>query len=209
VSSRSLWLRTVMMLPLLLIVQAPAQSENLTWLLGYRDKSENALAWDKRFTPFLRDTLPSTPLPSWSNEPVNKAATTFLGGVPGYIDVRHNRYFAASGCPAHACVARALLWVDTQSNLVIFVATGDEQDNQNWATRAQYHIASANLYIVTRAPLEPAALPDEFRGAVIRWLHLEGVLALNTVNLLGPSGSQEISTGQLCWTGPCASTIWN
>lgn len=194
---------------LLLILEPSAQAENFTWLIGYRDKGENALAWDKRFVPFLQNQLPSSPLPNWSNAPVNQAAATFLDGVPGYVEVRHSRYFAASGCPAHACVARALLWVDTQLNLVIFAATGDEENNHNRATSDQYPIASAKLYFATKDPIEPAEIPDEFRGAVIRWLHLEGVLTLNAVTLLSPSGPQQITSDQLCWAGRCASIHWN
>ncbi|MGA8026731.1 MAG: hypothetical protein WB992_06265 [Bryobacteraceae bacterium] len=190
-------------------IPARAQQGDFTWLVEYRDQGENKLAGDKRFIPFLQSQLPSTPLPSWENQPVNEAAGTFLWGVPGYIEVRHNRYFSASGCPAHACVARALLWVDTQSDLVVFIATGEEEDNRNKATRNQYHVGSANLYLATKAALDPAALPDELRGAIIRWLHLEGVLNVGTITLLTPSGAQPVTTDQLCWTGRCAYTRWD
>jgi hypothetical protein len=120
-------------LGILLALGAPlrAVGADLTWLLGYRDKGENALVGDPRFVPFLRDGLPPAPLPGWGNEPANKAAEEFLQGVPGYVEVRHGRYFAASGCPAHACVARALLWVDTQSGITVFIATADEVSNND------------------------------------------------------------------------------
>ena len=198
-----------MILAPLLTFEAGAQQNDFIWLLGYRDKGENALAQDNRFRPFLRDHLPKTPLRGWADETVNGAASTFLGGVPGYIEVRDNRYFAASGCPAHACVARALLWVDTQSRIVVFIATEDEKPNEDRATRDQYHIASAKLDVATEAAIDPAHLPDELRGAIIRWMHLEGVLNLNTVTLWRPSGPRAITTDQLCWTGSCASTVWN
>lgn len=189
--------------------QSNAGHEEFSWLLAYRDKGENALAWDKRFSPFLHQYLPDSPLPSWSNEPVSKAAETFFGGVPGYIEVRHNRYFAASGCPAHACVERALLWVDTASGSVVLVATGDETYNGSKATRDQYHIASAKLFIATKATMTSIRLPDELRGSIIRWLHLEGVLNLESITLLTPSGPQQVTTDQLCWTGACSSIRWD
>jgi hypothetical protein len=186
-----------------------AQQQELTWLLTYRDKGENALAWDHRFTPLLKDDLPGTPLPSWENQPVNQAAITFLGGVPGYLEVKKSRYFWASGCPGHACVARAMLWADVQSNILVFVATGDEEDNQERTTREQYHIASSKLYLATLAPITPDRLPDELRGAIIKWLHLEGVMRLTEIKLLTPSGSVAVTTDQLCWTGRCAMTRWD
>jgi len=198
-----------MMLAPVLTPGASAQQNDFTWLLGYRDQGENALAHDNRLRPFLRGHLPKIPLPSWTNEPVNEAANIFLAGVPGYIEVRQNRYFAASGCPAPACIARALLWVDTQLHTVVFIATGDEKPNENRATRDQYRISSAKIDIATEAANDAEHLPDELRGAIIRWLHLEGVLTIDTIMLRRPSGAQEITTDQLCWTGRCASTVWN
>jgi hypothetical protein len=200
---RENWLALIIPLALLLPVRiCNAQNENLTWLLSYRDQFENKLAWDSRFAPFLQRDLPANPLPSWDKMPVNQAALYFLRGVPGYIEVKGNRYFIATGCPAHACVARAMLWVDTQANTVVFIATGDEQDNRAEATRAQYHIASANLYLATNSPAIAAdKLPDALREAIIRWLHLEGVLTLTDVTLLTPSGSAPVTTDELGWTG--------
>jgi hypothetical protein len=58
-------------------------------------------------------------------------------------------------------VARALLWVDTQSNQVVLITTDKERDNDNRATRDPYRIASTNLFPATKAPLKTGDLPDE------------------------------------------------
>jgi hypothetical protein len=184
------------------------QAHGSAWMLDYRDKSENELAWDKRFAPFLKESLPTVGLPSWRDQPVNTAAIAFLGGVPGMLEVKQERYIVLSGCPAHACVARAMLWVDSQTDTIVFVATANENGNTDPTTRDQYNIGSANLFIATKAEMTANTLPDTLRGAIIQWLHREGVLRLGQITLFGATGSVPVTTDQLCWTGSCAWTRW-
>ncbi len=146
----------------------------LAWLLTYRDTNENRLAWDAQFAPFLERALPTVVLPGCCGNPVNTDAMAFLGGVPGPIEVRHQRYFTAAGCPAHACDSRAMIWVDTESDIVVFVKTDDEKSNVAKTTRGAYPIASTRLYLVTKTPMTARhTLLDELRRAIVRWLHLE------------------------------------
>ena len=191
----------LLLVVLSLVPAAHAQNtkSDLTWMFAYRDKGENALAWDARFAPMLKANLPATPLPSWSNEPVNEAAQTFLGGAPGDIEVRNQRYVLASGCPAHACVSHGMLWVDTVSNVFFFVAAADEQFNGTRATSAQYPIKSAKLYITTKSAIGPDALPDDLCQSVVRWLHLIGALEVTDATLLTPEGSQPVSLEKIGW----------
>src|SRR5690348_8091895 len=93
----------------LLLAAHPQQMPPASWMLTYCGKSEDALRQDKRFDDFLRKSLPAVELPDWG--PVNRAAITFLGGVPGILEIKGDRYVLASGCPAHACVARGMLWL--------------------------------------------------------------------------------------------------
>jgi hypothetical protein len=52
-------------------------------------------------------------------------------------------------------------------------------------------------------------LPDELRGAIVRWLHFEGVLRLSGIELLTASAPRPVTTDQLCWTGSCSMVVWN
>lgn len=198
--------RQAILAALLIAVTLPLccaqQPGDLTWMLAYRDKGENALASDNRFPAFLKEALPAFSLPDWGwGGNVNETAPEFLNGVPGLLEVRGGRYLSASGCPPHACVARAMIWVDTKSDIVVFVATDDETENTTRDTETQYHIASAKLYLASKSSLDAAHLPDELRVSILRWLHLEGVLRLNNVVLVTPSGPQPLTTDQLGWTG--------
>jgi hypothetical protein len=198
-------------LALLVVVLAVAGASSLraqkalAWLLDYRDINENRLAWDPQFAPFLQHALPTVVLPGCCGNPVNTDAMTFLGGVPGPIEVRHQRYFAAAGCPAHACDSRAMIWVDTESDVVVFVKTDDEKSNVAKATRGAYPIASTRLYLVTKTPMTPDTLPDDLRRAVVRWLHLNGVLQVTDITLMSAVNTLAVTTDQLCWTGRCAA----
>jgi len=185
--------------------QPPANGAK--WMLEYEGKSENELARDPRLEQFLMRSLPTTELPSF-HEPVNHAAVRFIWGVPGILWVKTHRYVIASGCPAHACVERGLLWVDVQNDTTVFVATRNEEENSDRTTSSQYPIASTKLVIATKADLSPEKLPDSLRGAIIEWLHIEGVLRLREVTLLTPRGVSAITTDQLCWSGPCSQVRW-
>jgi hypothetical protein len=184
------------------------QAHGSAWMLDYHDKSENELARDKRFASFLKENLPTVGLPSWHDQPINTAAMDFLGGVPGMLEVKHERYIVLSGCPAHACVARAMLWVDLQVGTTVFVATANENGNADPTTRDQYNIGSANLFIAAKAEMTANTLPDSLKGAIIQWLHREGVLRLGQITLFGATGSVPVTTDQLCWAGSCAWTRW-
>jgi hypothetical protein len=205
-NSRALFIGSLL---LALSLPLAAQQPDLSWMLSYRDKGENALASDPRFPKLLEQRLPTAPLPAWSNVAVNKAAIDFLGGVPGYVNVRQQRDVVATGCPAHACVARALLWVDVKTGALVFVCTDNEQDNDDESTRDQYHIARADLYLATLDPVTAADLPDSLRGSIIRWLHQVGVLRLGSISLISRSGTSRVSPEQLCWTGRCSYTNWD
>lgn len=177
------------------------------WMLDECGKPENTFGTDDRLAPFLLAALPDVELPGWG--PANRAAITFVGGVPGELSVERNRYVVASGCPAHGCVARGMLWVDVPAGAAAFVVTADERPNDDPGTRQQYPIASADLVIVTREDIAPAHLPDALRlGAIVPWLHRQGVLRVGKITLLKRSGSAPVTTEQLCWTGPCAGTTW-
>ncbi|HYA97698.1 MAG TPA: hypothetical protein VEH49_06350, partial [Methylomirabilota bacterium] len=181
----------------------PPRHASAEWMLGYCGKSENAFAQDKRLPGFLRHRLPAVELPGWG--PANTAAEAFIWGVPGVFEVKRDRYVIASGCPAHACVARGMLWVDVQEGTVVLVVTADEQDNPDTTTRDAYPIGSAKLFVVTEAEMAPGQLPDALRlGAIVPWLHREGVLRLTQITLLRPSGAVPVSPEELCWTGRCA-----
>jgi len=185
----------------------PSRYAPAAWMLEDCGKSENEFGTDPRLAPFLLAALPADTLPAWG--PANRAALTFIGGVPGDFVVERNRYVVASGCPAHACVARGMLWVDVPAGTTALVVTANERDNDDPATRQQYPIGSADLVIVTRADFAPARLPDALRlGAIVPWLHRQGVLRLGRITLLKPSGYSPVSADQLCWTGPCADVKW-
>lgn len=191
---------------LLAATHQPQQMLSASWMLTYCGKSEDALRQDKRFDEFLRQSLPAVELPDWG--PVNRAAITFLGGVPGILEIKGDRYVLASGCPAHACVARGMLWIDLQANTAVFAATADEQANEDSATRDQYPIASAKVFIATKTAMKPDSIPGPLRDALFHWLHREGVLRLAKITLLESNGAHPITTEQLCWTGQCALTKW-
>lgn len=192
----------------LVLTTYPTRSREIAdwrWMLGYCGDYEYKLTGDPRFASFLRQNLPAREIPNWG--PANQAALKVVGGVPGEFVVRYQRYVVVSGCPAHACVARGMVWADTKNHLLYFVVTANEKENglSTGVERAQYGIGSADLFLVTSSRATPDHLPDDLRISIAAWLRWEGVLQLNQVMLLTAAGQQPVTLAQLCWNGPCSS----
>jgi len=173
-----------------------------SWLLTYRDKNTNQLAWDERFKPFLKANLPSAVAPFWDNHPFDETALEFLGGPPDDILIQKDRYVVASACVAHDCLDKGLLWVDLdpEQGNVVFVALYNAQYNPNRSIANQYPINSCDLYFASNSKLTPDSLPDHFKDTVIKWLHVVGALQVNKIDLLNSGGVDlPVTTEQLGW----------
>ena len=84
---------------------AAAHAANAAWPLEYRDESTNRFIWDKRTQPLIEAKTHR------SFAPELRAA---LGGPPGPVIVKHDRYFTASACVSHDCLRKGFFWLDME-----------------------------------------------------------------------------------------------
>src|SRR6266704_678440 len=72
---------------------------DFSWLKEYAGQTTNALAWDKRFSRFIKSISPITKQDFGLGEPILAGVLSdTLGGPPCNLTLGGNRYFTFSGC---------------------------------------------------------------------------------------------------------------
>jgi uncharacterized protein YecT (DUF1311 family) len=138
---------------------APAQP---AWLLAYRGKSTNELAWDGRTQRLVETLVPSS---------VSAKVLPALGGPPDPVFVASDRYVSASACRPHSCTEKGFIWVDTQARIGLgaYAVDGD-------------------LLLGSNGMSAPT-IPEAARRALIDWLTDNG-LQTERAAFIGASGER-------------------
>ena len=130
--------------------------------------SKNRFNTDKRFSALLRASFPQHQY-FWRDHgvftPLAELVHTFIG-VPGKAVLQQQRYAVFDRCVPHACSARGMVWVDTESRgrpELIFVAT----DSVNGSAAAPESLV--HLWMFSSVKLNWGQLPPTFIEAVSQW----------------------------------------
>ena len=169
-------------------IKKKQRPQNIEWLWQYSpsDKNpegdENRLVLDPRFEPLLKLNF-TAPQAFFGRQMGNAAAAptslaetaaAFLA-VPDKVRADGNRYLTITGCLAHFCPDRGLLWADlnasrNQEPLLIFAAIDWTTENRTPDEAA----ATYTLWIFPNQPLslevtDPNRIPQPFLASLRRW----------------------------------------
>lgn len=146
------------------------RAQDLSWMFAYAQPApagqENALVHDPKFLPFLKQNL-KAPQSFWTaGDSLPNTVQDFLA-TPGAATLTDNRYLAITGCVAHFCPSRGLLWIDTGTSdpLVVFAAIDWIKDNRS----TDQVDAAYSLWLFPSRNLSAPQLPPAFREALSSW----------------------------------------
>ncbi len=115
------------------------------WLLEFKEKSTNALIWDKRFSELKDIIIPDREVnllgfPNTLKESFNAV----IGGPPNTIKLDTNKnYMIASACRQHSCSEKGFLWFDLLANKGA-MAIVNHFPNKVYSNTPHLYIASKN-----------------------------------------------------------------
>jgi hypothetical protein len=78
------------------------------WTLTYDGRSTNDIILDHRMRSLIDTRVPAK---------LSAELVQALGGPPGPVVVKDQRYVTMSACVAHACPAKGFFWMDTRTGI--------------------------------------------------------------------------------------------
>ena len=135
---------------------------------AHPELNTNQLIWSKNFVSFIKRNLVSKQkyylgmTKGREKETLSYHLLEVLGGPPEKVSEK-NGVINISGCRAHSCDEKGLVWIDTQLNNQIFVI------NHYFYNSSQY-LPEGNLLIFSNDFSTTNELPKQFKTDFLNWL---------------------------------------
>ncbi len=135
---------------------------DFSWLKEYAGQTTNALAWDKRFSRFIKSISPITKQDFGLGEQnLAGVLSDTLGGPPDNVTLGDNRYLTFSACVPRFCLEKGWVWVDLLELTAVAAII-------HYDSRKADFLAKPVLLVFSKH-VEVAALPQRFKGDLNKW----------------------------------------